>query len=612
MTHVRSEADLSREKPETPETGETASVTARVDSSSLSHPVSVSHPPASDDGWHDDGAGSGFVLDTGGVYSCEDGGRTKLSSPIQVIAESRDGESLRWGRVYLLTDKDGRLHRVNIPNRLFAGDARAVIAELADHGAVIPPGQKVQRLLLAYLQTAEAARRVQTVDCTGWHALPDERFAFVLPEKVIGSENDTVLLVSDSKQAKFSQRGTPEGWRSEVAARCVGNSRLLLAVSAAFAAPLVFATGEESGGFHFVGGSSSGKTTALRVAASVYGGPDYLHRWRATANAIDALAAQHCDALLILDELGQIDPRMAGEVAYSLANGQGKARAYRTGTARATLHWRILFLSAGEVGLAVHMQEGGKHVRAGQETRLAEVPADAGKGIGMFEALNGAADGNELAKILAEAARTHHGHGGPEFITRIAERRDGWPAIRDRVNQLASRFAGDKADGQVQRVARRFALAAVAGELATHYGITGWPEGAAIAASKACLDAWVAQRGGTSNREPAEVLERVRGFLDAHDARFAPKDGSTDDRVIYNRAGFREDTANGRRYYVFPPVMRDEILKGLNTNGSLRILVEHGALAAGSDSLTRQERLGNERKRVYVIEPKLWRVGEDA
>ena len=65
----------------------------------------------------------------------------------------------------------------------------------------------------------------------------------------------------------------------------------------------------ESGGFHYRGDSSGGKTTALKLAASVYGGTSYLQRWRSTDNALEATAAQHSDCLLILDELAQTDPK---------------------------------------------------------------------------------------------------------------------------------------------------------------------------------------------------------------------------------------------------------------------------------------------------------------
>jgi putative DNA primase/helicase len=136
------------------------------------------------------------------------------------------------------------------------------------------------------------------------------------------------------------------------------------------------------------------------VAASVYGGANYLQRWRATDNALEAIAAQHCDGLLILDELAQIDPKTAGECAYMLANEQGKARATRTGTPRARQAWRLLFLSAGELGLADHMAEGQKRTRVGQEVRMVDIAADAGAGLGAFENLHGMDGGAAFAKHI--------------------------------------------------------------------------------------------------------------------------------------------------------------------------------------------------------------------
>ena len=38
-----------------------------------------------------------------------------------------------------------------------------------------------------------------------------------------------------------------------------------------------------SGGFHFRGGSSIGKTTTLQIAASVWGNRDFIRSWRATS-----------------------------------------------------------------------------------------------------------------------------------------------------------------------------------------------------------------------------------------------------------------------------------------------------------------------------------------
>jgi hypothetical protein len=60
-----------------------------------------------------------------------------------------------------------------------------------------------------------------------------------------------------------------------------------LAISAAFAGPLIGPCSAEGGGIHFRGPSSIGKSTALHVAGSVWGGGDangYVRSWRATAN----------------------------------------------------------------------------------------------------------------------------------------------------------------------------------------------------------------------------------------------------------------------------------------------------------------------------------------
>lgn len=138
-----------------------------------------------------------------------------------------------------------------------------------------------------------------------------------------------------------------------------------------------------------VGNSSSGKTTCLNVAASVFGSPEYVVTWKATDNALENVAFKHNDALLILDELSEISPSKAGEVAYMLANGQGKKRLDKNCNARETWAWRLIFLSSGEVDLASHMAEESKTSKAGQKIRLLNIPAKANnKSFGIFEDLH--------------------------------------------------------------------------------------------------------------------------------------------------------------------------------------------------------------------------------
>lgn len=162
---------------------------------------------------------------------------------------------------------------------------------------------------------------------------------FVTANETIGQSSDQIVFQNvNSLEPALSVAGNVEDWRNSIARLADGNSRLIFAISAAFAPSLANLVDEDSGGFHFRGASSSGKTTALNVAASVWGKPEcYIRLWRSTANGLEGLAALHNDGLLILDELSQMDPKEAGKCAYLLANGQGKTRASSCGTARQSM-----------------------------------------------------------------------------------------------------------------------------------------------------------------------------------------------------------------------------------------------------------------------------------
>ena len=76
------------------------------------------------------------------------------------------------------------------------------------------------------------------------------------------------------------------------------NPMMMLAISTAFAAPLLEIVGGESGGVHFTGDSSTGKTTLLIAACSVWGGESYKRSWRATAHGLEGVAAMFNDGFL--------------------------------------------------------------------------------------------------------------------------------------------------------------------------------------------------------------------------------------------------------------------------------------------------------------------------
>jgi uncharacterized protein (DUF927 family) len=377
----------------------------------------------------------------------------------------------------------------------------------------------------------------------------------------------------------FRQAGTLEGWQQNVARYASGNSRLVVAISAAFAGPLIGPCSAEGGGLHFKGGSSTGKTTALHVAGSVWGGGDangFVRSWRATANGLEGVALGHCDTLLCLDEMSQLAARDAGEAAYMLANGAGKSRSSRDGSARRPAKWQLLFLSSGEIGLADKVAEDGRgrKLAAGQQVRIVDISADAGAGMGMFENLHGFASAEQFARHLRSEARKHYGVAARHYLAAIV------PPIEDLSRQVGSimkafceQCVPAGADGQVERVAQRFALIAVAGEFAQQHGIVPWQDGEAIKAAGRCFSDWLSARGGHDAAESRDGIDQVRSFLLANGmARCIPawEIEEEDYRLKANGlqprgaagfqprdvVGYRQKSANGWDYFITGPAWR--------------------------------------------------------
>lgn len=584
-----------------------------------------------------------FSVTDAGVYFTgvdKDGEPTKpvwVCSRLDVQALTRDQDGQGWGYLLTFADPVGKPKQWAMPARMLAADGGEYRGALLGQGLRIATSPAARNLLTQYIQTRDPGEYATCTDRIGWHGR-----AFVLPHETIGDDAERIVFQSESAQENtFRVKGTPEQWAQRIAAPCAGNSRLVFALACAFAGPTMRPAGMESGGFHFRGDSSSGKTTALKVAASVYGGPSYLQRWRTTDNALEAIAAQHCDGLLILDELAQVDPKTAGECAYMLANEQSKARATRTGTPRARLSWRLLFLSAGELGLADHMAEGMKRARTGQEVRMADIPADAGKGMGAFEDLHGHEGGSNFSRYLTGQAGSVYGAVGRAWLQHLTENADTIKArIREASAKLAAQLVPEAAGGQVERVGARFALAGAAGELATAAGLTGWPAGESERAARECFNAWLAARGGIGNGEVVAMLRQVRSFYELNGAgRFTSFHRGADDHAPDKglRAGARRmlspegkpinSNADHQReygervasvqaqevqheYLTFPVVFQTEVCKGFDHKAVARVLVEYGCLSTKErDRFTTKVRIpGVGPSWVYIVTPAIFEL----
>jgi uncharacterized protein (DUF927 family) len=403
----------------------------------------------------------GFVTDERGLWwrdQSGDGSAHHLAGPFDVRAVTRDAHSNSWGVLMGWKDQDAQNHRWVMPRSMLAGDPSEVFRNFLDGGLLISPNRQHREKLIEYLMLCNPAARARCVERTGWYG-EMTKSRFVLPNgEVIGpGEGEEIALQTASPLRGPAIAGDLTGWKTAIAARCVGNSRLLTAISMSFVGPLLVPLGEESFGLHFKGKSSTGKTGLLHLAASTWG--TEIRTWRTTDNSAESWCAAANDGLLPLDEISQGDGRSVYALAYMLAAGTGKGRANRSGIARPVATWRIVFISTGEIGLAEKLAEAGRRVQAGQLVRVIEIPAEANAGLGVFENLHGLATGAAFANTLREETAQHTGHAARVFIAGIAGRVPELIAAvkKDRINWIQDHVP-DEADGEVQRVAAKFAL----------------------------------------------------------------------------------------------------------------------------------------------------------
>jgi putative DNA primase/helicase len=150
--------------------------------------------------------------------------------------------------------------------------------------------------------------------------------------------------------------------------------------------------------------------------------------------------------------------------------------------------------------------------------RLLDVPIS-GK-FGAWDELHGFPNGAAFSEALKQESATHYGHAGRAFLERLTrDTRDFFERL-ERIKALPE-FITEGGEGQDKRAAARFAVAGLAGEVATEYGITGWEEGTAVKAAAEGLKAWRSLRG-PRNDERRQILEAVAGFIERHcDSRFS-------------------------------------------------------------------------------------------
>jgi uncharacterized protein (DUF927 family) len=219
-----------------------------------------------------------FSMRDGGLYFSErkDSGveQTRLCSLFIVVVHTGDGNGRAWGKLLRWRDRKNRIHQWAMPLATLQSDSTAELRrELADGDLVIAQGKTQWQRFVDYLALTNPARYARCVNRLGWQG-----DVFLLPDGVVGEANEMVVYQSEAAiNPPMSVCGEVADWRASVGQLARGNSRVMFAVAAALAGTLLEPAGVDGGGFHFVGNSSTGKTTVLIAACSVLGNPiDYI------------------------------------------------------------------------------------------------------------------------------------------------------------------------------------------------------------------------------------------------------------------------------------------------------------------------------------------------
>lgn len=249
----------------------------------------------------------------------------------------------------------------------------------------------------------------------------------------------------------------------------------MFSICTAFAAPLIHWLSWDSCGFHLVGQSKSGKTTAMQVAASVYSDESYWDTWRSTANGLEAISASRNDMLLCLDEFHQASPEDVDQAIYMLANGVSKIRSNQDGFLAARSRWKLLFLSTGEIGLSEMLFKIKQEVKAGQLIRFNEIPIIGKHGV--FDYIHGFKSAKQFADELRDRVKNNHGSLFHPWLIHLSNFQNISQFLRMKIQELTDRWEIESAGNQVGYALDRFALLAVAGELAIQFGLAPWSKG---------------------------------------------------------------------------------------------------------------------------------------
>jgi hypothetical protein len=348
-------------------------------------------------------------------------------------------------------------------SQLAIADARTMVAELSPYGfpvTSVNAAKTVDWLQMYQHLNAECITKTSSFSCVGWHQYEGSS-VFVLDEPVLpeGRTIDAVVDRSGPRREIFAAlkpRGNVEAHLAALRQAWAASPVCAAMICGALAAPLLGPLLAQNFAVHLIGESSRGKTTMLKIAASVYGDPNnpqWVAAWNATSVGAELRAAALNDLPQCYDEAGGGDPLVLERLAYSIMNGTGRTRGQRDATVRPTSAWRTVMLSTGERSLV------DETAATGAQVRVVELHVD---GFGTLDAA--------AIDALKEACVANAGSFGRSWAEALVEETD-WPRWRAQLKRRVEALRRLDPNPLQQRIAGYYALLATVEELAGLFGL---------------------------------------------------------------------------------------------------------------------------------------------
>jgi putative DNA primase/helicase len=166
--------------------------------------------------------------------------------------------------------------------------------------------------------------------------------------------NDIEIVAVDDGEYQikdgFEIKGTSHSWKLEVFERIRNYPKAVFFVLASFASVIIKDLGIPPFIVDLSGATSQGKTTTLKVAASVWGKGGLINEWNATKVSIERKAAYLNSFPLLMDDTRKADEKVLNVIIYQFSGGKSKGRGSLNGNQK-EYTWNNILLSTGEVSL---------------------------------------------------------------------------------------------------------------------------------------------------------------------------------------------------------------------------------------------------------------------